>query len=131
MPFHTKRLLLPLVLFAAIAPGAPRSSSARITVGRNVQVSAGKPAMDFAETTVCADPNDPSRLVVAAMYEYRNWPADQSVDLATTVFASRDSGRTWTPTLDTRATSRSTPDPACAFGPGGVAYYTVMAKERR
>src|ERR1043166_6583652 len=117
MPFHTKRLLLPLVLFAAIAPGAPRSSSARITVGRNVQV--------------CADPNNPSRLVVAAMYEYRNWPADQSVDLATTVFASRDSGRTWTPTLDTRATSRSTPDPACAFGPGGVAYYTVMAKERR
>jgi hypothetical protein len=101
---------------------------ARITVGPNIQVSQAKGDLSFAEATACADPSTP-RLVAAAMYNVPLADSARTSRQATLVFASADGGRTWLPTLDTKAPNRSTPDPACAFGSKGEVYFSVMQVE--
>lgn len=94
-----------------------RSSSATITVGPNVQVSAARGGEAHYETHAAAHPTDPSRLVVGVII----YP--ETGRRGTIVYASRDGGSTWAPTL---GDLENTGDPAVEYGPDGVAYYAAL-----
>ena len=79
---------------------------ATITVSRNVQVSAARPASPFNEVVVAAHPRDPSRLMACAMLEPG---ANRSVKSA--AWVSTDSGRIIGTNISPPGVVRST-DPA-------------------
>lgn len=105
------------VLTFAAAARLQAQTSAIATVGPNVQVSRAHPSDAHYEVLVAADPNDARRMIVGS---FRYPPGGN----ATVVYATRDGGATWQPTLD-GASVVNTSDPAPAFGPDGWAYYTA------
>ena len=110
----------PLILVAVLIVAFARSASAQqIEVGGNVQVSRLHPGDTHYEVLVAADPSDATRLIVGSFIYQSGSPRSGTV-----VYASRDAGRTWTPTLEGRVLD-NTSDPAPAFGPDGTAYYTA------
>ncbi|HWF83753.1 MAG TPA: sialidase family protein [Vicinamibacterales bacterium] len=90
-----------------------------VHVGPNVQVSVAKTSTMHGEGAITADPTDARRLLVCSMY------FDEKIDHGIVVYASRDSGAHWDRTFETRVDQESG-DPACAFGPDGVAYLTMI-----
>jgi hypothetical protein len=106
----------PVAIFAA----ATASLSAQtIDAGRNVQVSRLHPADTHYELLVAADPSDASRLIVGSF----RYPVGTTRG-GTVVYATRDGGKSWSPTLEGNALE-NTSDPATAFGPDGSAYYAA------
>ena len=102
---------------AAVEPALGQSAS--ITVGRNLQVSQAHPRDTHYEVLAAIDPRNPDRMIVGSfLYPERN-TAPSSI-----VYATRDGGKSWTPTLH-GPTLLHTSDPAPAFGPDGTAYYTA------
>ena len=95
---------------------------ATITVSRNVQVSAARPASPFNEVVVAAHPRDPSRLMACAMLEPG---ANRSVKSA--AWVSTDSGRAWSP--PTVTTTHWANDPTCAWDAMGAAYFLHKVNE--
>jgi hypothetical protein len=103
-----------ITLITAFAVPAQRS----IKVGPNVQVSKGLASEPHYEIQIAADPSHAERLLACSMV----WPLKGSWTEVVT-YASLDGGRSWTPTLRTRGDGqRDSWDPACTYGPGGVAY---------
>jgi hypothetical protein len=89
-----------------------------ITVGPNVQVSKALAREAHFEIEIAADPFHANRLLACSML----FPADYSATEVVT-YASLDGGRSWTPTLRTRGEAgHPSWDPACAYGPAGIAY---------
>jgi hypothetical protein len=121
-----------LLVLSAVSPttttvgrnGGPQPAG-EIIVEREVRISGDASHNDFADVVVCAHPHLSGRLVAAGM---RSWlSADRKIVQSSMLFTSSDGGGTWTRTLDTRDFPAGTPDPACAFGPGGEAYLTTMS----
>jgi hypothetical protein len=113
------RALYPLtfVLFL-IDSSAANAQPPRITVGPNVHVSAALPNDPHFEMWLAADPANADRLIACSML----WPNDWHTSEVVT-YASLDRGKNWTPTLRTRGDrGRPSWDPACAYGPNGIAY---------
>jgi hypothetical protein len=106
--------------FLLVSTALPAASQT-IEVGRNVQVSRQHPADTHYEVLVAADPNDASRMIVGSF----RYP-DGTTNSATVVYATRDGGNTWVPTLQ-GAQLDNTSDPAPAFGIDGTAYYTASS----
>ena len=106
-----------LGLFACALPLAAQS----IEVGKNVQVSAAHPTAAHYEVIAAADPKDPQKMVVGSFI----FPLGSTAG-GTILYATRDGGKTWTPTLQGKPLD-NTSDPAPAFGPDGVAYYTASS----
>lgn len=102
----------------AITAGASLPAQT-IEAGRNVQVSRLHPADTHYELLVAADPADASRLIVGSF----RYPAG-SMRSGTVVYATRDGGKSWTPTLEGNVLE-NTSDPATAYGPDGSAYYAA------
>ena len=92
----------------------------RVDVAPNVHVSIAHPDEGHYETHAAAHPTDPSRLLSTAIIYPRN------TRRATIVYASSDGGRTWTRSLHGKELV-DTGDPAVAYGPDGVAYFTALA----
>src|SRR4051794_11397031 len=92
---------------------------AEITVGRNVQVSKAHPGDAHYEVYAAADLKHPGRLLVASF----RFPQDGATG-ETVVYASRDGGLSWKPTLEGSMLA-GTGDPALAYGPDGTAYYAA------
>jgi hypothetical protein len=90
-----------------------------VHVGPNVQVSAAKGSTMHGEGMIAVDPTDARRLVVCSMF--RETDLNQGV----AVYASRDGGAHWERTFQTPA-GQPSGDPACAFGPDGIAYLTMI-----
>ena len=111
------RTALPIALVLAASPVLAQ----HIAVGRNVQVSSAHENDTHYEVLVAADPNNASRLVVGSF----RYPAG-TMESGTVVYASRDGGKTWQPTLKGDVLA-NTSDPAPAYGPDGTAYYTASS----
>jgi hypothetical protein len=111
------------MVFAAGTPSwaHPDAPAVRIEVGAVVGVSASRPGDTHYEVHAAADPDRPGHLVVGSIV----YPVDDT-DVHTVVYASRDGGRSWAPSLDGPALEH-TGDPALAFGPDGSAYYTASS----
>ena len=101
----------------SIAATAGAQPSARIAIGRNVQVSKDRPNTFHYELLAAADPENPDRLIACGE------AADAALTRMTNVvYVSRDGGATWKQTLDMDEDLQHTGDPACGFGTGGAAY---------
>jgi uncharacterized iron-regulated membrane protein len=106
------------LILAAASIAAPVHAQT-VAVGKNVQVSAAHAAAGHYEVLVAADPNDASKMIVGSfIYPPRGTTA------GSIVYATRDGGKTWTPTLQGDILF-NTSDPAPAYGPDGIAYYTA------
>ena len=101
-----------------LALGAVTASAQTVTVGPNIQVSKALANDTHFEMQLAADPTHAARLLACSML----WPADYSNSEVVT-YATFDGGRSWAPTLRTRAEAgNSSWDPTCGYGPAGVAY---------
>src|SRR4051812_14212353 len=87
------------------------AAAAQIVVGPNVQVSQAHPNDAHYEVYSAADLKDPKRLVTSSF----RFPQDGGT-VQTVVYASRDGGLTWKPTLEGSGLN-NTGDPALAYGP--------------
>ena len=86
----------------SIAATAGAQPSARIAIGRNVQVSKDRPNTFHYELLAAADPENPDRLIACGE------AADAALTRMTNVvYVSRDGGATWKQTLDMDETPRS------------------------
>jgi hypothetical protein len=108
-----------VILFAA---STRCEAQGRIEVGPNVQVSKANEQLTHDEILLAADPKDPNYLVGCTIVY-----SPVVNNGYTAVYTSKDSGKTWAPTLTTEKMKFSG-DPACAFGGDGTAYYTVLAQ---
>jgi hypothetical protein len=91
-----------------------------VHVGPNVQVSAAKASTMHGEGMIVADPTDGRRLLVCSMSN------DQEIGQGIVAYASHDRGVHWQRTFPTPNDKPGGGDPACAFGPDGVAYLTMI-----
>ncbi|HEX7021007.1 MAG TPA: sialidase family protein [Gemmatimonadaceae bacterium] len=119
-----------LAVFFAPFPAATRVKHAKagrqsapaaapLTIGRNVQVSASLPSTMHGEGMIVADPTGAGRLLVCAML------LDERRGEGVVAYASTDGGATWSRTFETPP-DEFVGDPACAFGPDGEVYLTMM-----
>ena len=119
--------LLCLVLHAAPvrtsndATAAARENGVEqvVTVGANVQVSASMPDRMHTEGMIAADPSNAARLIVCSMF------LTEETGQSVAVYQSEDGGAHWQRTFETPS-GEFDADPACAFGPDGVAHLTMM-----
>lgn len=110
-------VLLGAVAISLRPVGTRRAQApATITVSRNVQVSAARPASPFNEVVIAAHPRDASRLMACAMLEPG---ANRRVKSA--AWVSTDSGHSWSaPTITTTHWAN---DPTCAWDAQGTAFF--------
>jgi len=96
------------------------SQTPQIYVGANVHVSQAHETYPMGEVLISADPSDRNRLlgcgIVYAESENRRW---------TVVYLSKDAGKTWQPTLETKRFEDSS-DPACSLGRNGLASHVTI-----
>jgi hypothetical protein len=111
-----KNLMIMVTALSAVAPGA-NAFAQRITVGRNVHVSAVRPDIKHNETTIAADPADAKRLLACTM-----------LTGGVAAYASFDGGLTWSAPAIKTGVPRAN-DPTCAYGPNGSAYFMHKIKE--
>ena len=111
-----------LTTAACAPPEQPRHGRSLIQVGRNVLVSGDHAAAAHSEYFAHADPSDSTRMAVCSMI------VDPTRSrLSTGIYVSHDAGATWGIALnDTISRWGTTWDPACAFGPGGMAYFASL-----
>ncbi len=97
----------------------------KIVVGKNVQVSRANAELPHTESVIAADPADPARLFVAAMY----WPPG-SKDFKLAGYLSQDGGATWHLSLERKGDEPEEHfgDPTVAFGPRSLLYLACIRK---
>ena len=105
------------------APPTARGTSL-ITVGRNVQVSASMPRNMHSEGLIVADPTNVKRLLVCSMFR------EPDMGEGVAVYVSENGGTRWERTFESGADDHAG-DPACAFGPDGVAYLMMIPLGQR
>ncbi len=100
----------------------PGAGHARIQVGENVLVSGDQREAGHSEYFAHADPSDSNRMVVCSMI------VDPTRSrLSSGAYLSHDGGATWGMVLnDTISRWGTTWDPACTFGPEGMAYFASL-----
>jgi hypothetical protein len=117
------RLSATILIALSIPPLAAISQTThKITVARNVHISAQFPGDDHAEVLMAADGRDPRRLIACVERIVARPPFDSS--MATVAYVSHDAGATWKETLAV-VTGQ---DPTCTFGPDGTAYLVSLAE---
>jgi hypothetical protein len=94
-----------------------------VQIGRNVQVSASKATTMHSEGMIAADPTDARRLLVCSMSN------DEEIGQGIVAYASHDRGVHWQRTFPTPDDKAGGGDPACAFGPDGIAYLTMIPSD--
>src|SRR5665213_1446317 len=94
-----------------------------VQVGANVQVSAAEATTMHGEGMIAADPTDARRLLVCSMSN------GEEIGQGIVAYASHDRGIHWQRTFPTPNAKRGGGDPACAFGPDGVAYLTMIPSD--
>src|SRR5258708_14672907 len=134
----TKAKRLPLVCTLLVVVGVESASIAAsqsvgkksgslISVGPNVQISRTRHLQPMFETMAAADPEHPLNLLACSIVH-----GPMFKNKGTQVFASRDGGRSWVSTLDTRTKQYRADqgDPDCEFGLDGTALFaTLISRE--
>ena len=95
-----------------------------ITVGPNIQISASMPSKMHGEGLIVADPTNVKRLLVCSMFR------EPEMGEGVAVYVSEDGGTQWQRTFESGAEDHAS-DPACAFGPDGVAYLMMIPLAKR
>src|SRR5205823_2559571 len=108
-----------IALMLLAAPGRLQIQPSVVTIGPNVQVSAAKDATMHGEGLIVTHPIDAGRLLVCSMF--RNEEIGQGV----AAYMSGDGGVHWERTFESPVENPAG-DPACAFGPDGAAYLTMI-----
>src|SRR5438105_24624 len=104
----------------------------RIIVDRPAQVSKANEDIPHQECVAAADPGNPARLLVAAIYSSEKWgkTAVNGRTIPTRGVAgyySADGGETWQLAFEHKGDpENSFIDPALAFGPAGSAHFVCM-----
>ena len=111
-----RNLIVMAMALSAVAP-SENAFAQRISVGRNVHVSAQRPDIKHNETTIAADPSNANRLLACTM-----------LTGGVAAYTSFDAGATWTPAAIKTGVPRAN-DPTCAYGPNGAAYFMHKIKE--
>lgn len=115
-----RQVVATLIAVAVLYPPAQtRVLPSVVTIEPNVQISLTKASAMHGEGLIVADPTDAKRLLVCSMFR------DEAINQGIVAYASQDGGAHWERTFE------STPDnpagdPACAFGPDGIAYLTMI-----
>lgn len=95
----------------------------RITVGKNVQVSADNSKLAHGEILMAADPKDPRHLVGCSMI----FPDPFARRISDGVnYTSTDGGLSWKQSLYVNKGDYGSGDPACTYGPGGTAFTAYL-----
>ena len=109
-----------LLVLPATSNDVGRKNATPIVVGPNVQVSKALEHLSHGETYIAADPRNADRLLGASMVFSEEMNKTYSL-----VYASQDGGEHWMPTHEIKGFAHA-PDPVCAFGPDGTAYFVAM-----
>ncbi len=111
---------------------APASTvSARLVVGKAVHVSKANESVRHNECTAAADPTDPKRLIVAAIYE-KGVRTKSTATGGVVGYHSANGGQTWQPAFEYPGEATvNRGDPALAFGPDGAAHFVCMRTNLR
>ena len=125
---RSKRNVWALVLVAGVC--VPKVGRTQVSVGPTVQVTRGRPADQFYEVQIAADPDNADRLLACSFVLTSANSGFNSV-----VYASFDRGRTWDLTYEL-ARGHYTQDPTCDYGLNGAAYavflgYDAVIQPRR
>lgn len=115
MRFTAIRGIGALLMFVSMSSTA--GAQARIAVARNVQVSTARKDTAHIEVVLAADPHDARRLLACSM-----------MTGGVGAYVSFDGGLTWSAPVVSLGAPRAN-DPTCAYGPGGVAYFTHKIKQ--
>ncbi len=107
-----------------IAPG-PLQGPFQIVVGPNVRVSKAYDKDPHYEVLLAASPSDPNLLVACTGAVSKERRVFWDTHIRTVVYASRDGGRSWTPSLDYGPEEKRI-DPACEFGLGDDVYFAEL-----
>ncbi|TAN21844.1 MAG: exo-alpha-sialidase [Acidobacteria bacterium] len=110
---------------ALLSMGVLTAAQSPIQVGASVQVSKALAQDPHYEIEIGANPNNAKELIACSMVFPPEAPTSQ-VD----TFVTFDGGRTWQLSLRQKAQLEAW-DPACEYGPGGVAYSLSEAQTRQ
>ena len=123
---HLRAALVAAVM-AVISRPALAQQAPRISIGTNVQVSAGHPDRDHMEIQIAAHPTDPKKLVACSirLAEEKRMPWEGP----STVYYSSDGGTSWAPTLEFWPPGHRAGDPSCVYGPDGSAFFNTFSYE--
>jgi hypothetical protein len=119
---HFIRIVVTLIVALAVLTALPVAHSAKpagaisVRIGPNIHVSKARSSSIHGEVILAADPNNPARLLAGSKIY------DQALHVSTIAYASFDSGKTWTISLDA-GYKRGHSDPSVAYGPDGLAYF--------
>ncbi len=110
---------LPILIFTQLADAQRGTASAGIIhVGPSVHVSTAMPSDPHGEVEIDANPANARQLLACSMV----YPLQSPTSVVVT-YASGDSGKSWSRTLETRGGDRHLSwDPDCRFGPDGLAF---------
>lgn len=100
-----------------VVSGPSAFAQSRIIVSPNVQVSTARKDTAHIEVVLAADPGNPQRLLACSM-----------MTGGVGAYVSFDGGRSWSAPVVSLGAPRAN-DPTCAYGPGGVAYFTHKLKQ--
>jgi hypothetical protein len=120
-----RRSLLTLVIIVAslvTAWSASEAQYAKVSVGKNVQVSTARPDDDHFEVIMNADPEHPGRLVACA-----HLPREKVFTHIVT-YRSDDAGKTWR-LSHIAGDSIQAGDPMCTFGRNGVLFSVALRRQ--
>jgi hypothetical protein len=122
MRIHVAAGLLPLLEALALASGHPQAlatPASTISVGTDVQVSASRPETMHGEGMIAANPRAAAQLIACSVL------ISEDVGQTVAVYRSRDAGQHWQRTFQLPP-AESAADPACTFGPDGIAYLAFL-----
>src|SRR3954466_7917781 len=109
-------------LILATCVFARAAAAQQIVVGPNVQISSARARDAHSEPVIASDPNHAERLIAASHISHHDTVGTKSI-----AYASFDTGKTWTVSLDKRD-STITADAAVAYGVDGSAFFATLAR---
>src|SRR5688500_15577480 len=105
-------------------PAQSRGAVPGIIVAPNVKVSQSYDSLTHSEVIICADPDDPNRLLGVSHVHRHGRPKGNGIFIA--AYGSNDGGKSWSLAADTRQFKNGAGDPSCAFGRDGTVYFTGL-----
>src|SRR6266404_6786461 len=101
----------------ATVVAAISAADVQIAVGPNVHVGKSLEKVIHNEVVIAADPADPARMMAGAIMIRKGG--------GVVAYRSSDGGKTWALAFETSSAG----DPAVAYGPDGIVYYSALYRK--